>query len=92
MKTKAIFPIIIILLLFSCTDLFAQGCVQCRMGPSSNMEGGGSVAKGINSGILYLMFIPYMLIMSIVAYVFRKQLSAKLDAIKAWYNARLLHR
>lgn len=69
-------------------DSMAQGCVQCRMGPSSNLEHGGNVARGINSGILYLMLIPYLLIMSIVGYVFRKQLSEKWMLIKTYFNKK----
>jgi len=76
-------------LLFLQTNSFAQGCVQCRMGPSSNLEGGGNVAKGINTGILYLMLIPYLLIMSIVGYVFRKQLSEKWLMIKTFFGHKI---
>jgi|JI7StandDraft_1071085.scaffolds.fasta_scaffold276975_1 hypothetical protein len=91
MKRSFIYTIFIIatLLLFN-TDLFAQGCVQCRMGPSSNLEGGGNVARGINSGILYLMLIPYLLIMSIVGYVFRKQLSEKWLLIKTFFGRKAI--
>lgn len=80
--------IIVIVLLISQSDLLAQGCVQCRMGPSSNLEHGGNVAKGINSGILYLMLIPYLLIMSIVGYVFRKPLSEKWEWLKSYFNKK----
>lgn len=91
MKRSFIYSIFILaVLLLLNIDLFAQGCVQCRMGPSSNLEGGGNVAKGINTGILYLMLIPYLLIMSIVGYVFRKQLSEKWDLIKAFFSKKAL--
>jgi hypothetical protein len=90
MKRSFIYSIFIVAaLLFLDIDLFAQGCVQCRMGPSSNLEGGGNVAKGINTGILYLMLIPYMLIMSIVGYVFRKQLSEKWLMIKTFFGHKI---
>lgn len=86
MKRKACYTIIaLVILLFLQSDVFAQGCVQCRMGPSSNLEGGGNVARGINTGILYLMLIPYLLIMSIVCYVFRKQLNTKWIGIKSYF-------
>jgi len=84
---KDILLFLLIILLVN-SDLFAQGCSQCRLGPSSNLEGGGNVAKGINSGILYLMLIPYMLIMSIIAYVFRKQLSEKWLILKAFIGKK----
>ena len=78
------------IIMFLQTDLFAQGCVQCRMGPSSNLEGGGNVARGINSGLLYLILIPYLLIMSIVGYVFRKQLSERWNIIKNHFGHKAI--
>ena len=91
MKRNIIYSIFIFAtLLLLNTDLLAQGCVQCRMGPSSNLEGGGNVARGINSGILYLMLIPYLLIMSIVGYVFRKQLSEKWLLIKTFFGRKAI--
>ena len=91
MKRFTTFTLVtLIAMLFLHSDLFAQGCVQCRMGPSSNLEGGGNVARGINSGILYLMLIPYLLIMSIVCYVFRKQLNEKWNTIKNYFGHKAL--
>lgn len=40
---------------------FAQ-CSMCRAIASSNAESGSGIVDGLNSGILYLMFIPYLLI------------------------------
>ncbi len=92
MKRLLIFSVLVLLsVILLQDDLFAQGCVQCRMGPSSNLEGGGNVARGINSGILYLMLIPYLLIMSIVGYVFRKQLSEKWNIIKNYFGHKAVH-
>jgi len=56
----------------------AQGCVQCRMAPESNMKGGGSVGKNLNTGILYMMAIPYILIMALGIYAFRKRIKSEL--------------
>jgi hypothetical protein len=80
--------LLLIVVLLAHLETMAQGCVQCRIGPSSNLEHGGNVARGINSGILYLMLIPYLLIMSIVGYVFRKQLSEKWELIKTYFNKK----
>jgi hypothetical protein len=91
MKPKFLYTLAVLAMLFFLqSDIFAQGCVQCRMGPSSNLEGGGNVARGINSGILYLMLIPYLLIMSIVGYVFRKQLSEKWNIIKTFFGRKAI--
>jgi len=92
MKRSFLYSIFVVAFFFCLkADVFAQGCVQCRMGPSSNLEGGGNVARGINSGILYLMLIPYLLIMSIVGYVFRKQLNEKWMLIKAFFGQKITH-
>jgi hypothetical protein len=91
MKRSLLFSLLILAFIICLqADVFAQGCVQCRMGPSSNLESGGNVARGINSGILYLMLIPYLLIMSIVGYVFRKQLSEKWELIKDFINRKFV--
>jgi len=39
-------------------------CAMCRVVAESNQEAGGTIANGLNSGILYLMACPYILILS----------------------------
>ena len=52
-------------------NLFAQGCSQCKMMAEQGSElEEGAFGKNINSGILYLMIIPYL----ILIFLFRKQL------------------
>jgi hypothetical protein len=49
-------------------DLMAQGCSMCKAvvtnGEASGRIFGGeqSIGKGLNSGILYLMAVPYVLL------------------------------
>ena len=51
--------------------LFSQGCSQCKlMAEQSNEMDETAFGTNINSGILYLMIIPYLLIL----FLFRKQL------------------
>ncbi|MEN9400038.1 MAG: hypothetical protein RL632_1139 [Bacteroidota bacterium] len=51
-------------ILFCVAHSFSQGCSQCRM---MTEQGSGldedSFGNNINSGILYLMIIPYLLIL-----------------------------
>ena len=49
-------------------DLLAQGCAMCKAVVQSG-EGGGrifggeqAIGKGLNTGILYLMAVPYVLL------------------------------
>ncbi|NVK26956.1 MAG: hypothetical protein HWE14_02865 [Flavobacteriia bacterium] len=36
-------------------------CAMCKAVAESNSGSGGSVANGLNSGILYLMVFPYLM-------------------------------
>tara|TARA_B110000438_G_C15429207_1_gene485352 strand:+ start:105 stop:329 length:225 start_codon:yes stop_codon:yes gene_type:complete len=38
-------------------------CAMCRIVAESSKDGGSSIADGLNSGILYLMSIPYILLL-----------------------------
>jgi hypothetical protein len=60
-------------------------CAMCKSSVTSNLEGGGNTGRGINTGILYLMAIPYLLIGALIAYVYRKQLMIKYKQLKAQY-------
>lgn len=46
-------------------------CAMCKAVLESNMENGGTAAAGINNGILYLMFIPYILIGVVGYFIYR---------------------
>ncbi len=43
------------------TPVEAQ-CPMCRMSAESNLQNGGTEGKGLNTGILYLLALPYALI------------------------------
>lgn len=60
---KYILPIVLVCIittLFS-ADIMAQ-CPMCRMAAESNLENGGSAAKGLNYGILYMLVVPYLVV------------------------------
>jgi len=66
---KISFLILVVGLLSS--DLFGQGCSQCKLIAEQGSElDEGSFGSGINGGILYLMAIPYILLLLL----FRKRL------------------
>lgn len=70
MKKLIPFIFIAFLLLFS-MDVEAQ-CSMCKAVLESNMQNGGdAIGRGINSGIIYIMFMPYIL-MSIVGFFIYK--------------------
>lgn len=66
---KRVFLLFAIILLFS-KCLFAQ-CAICKAVVESNGQAGGDIAKGVNNGILYLMFVPYILFV-VIGYLIYK--------------------
>jgi len=42
-------------------EVLAQ-CPMCRAAAESNLSSGGTEAKGLNTGILYMLSLPYLLI------------------------------
>ncbi len=74
MKNKKFFSCLgLVLLLLVCfnTDLLAQ-CPMCKMSAESNLKSGGTEGRGLNSGILYLLAMPYLLV-SVLGYIWWKK-------------------
>ena len=70
LKITLIFALIIAFVLFINTDVFSQ-CPMCRMSAESNLKSGGTAAKGLNNGILYIFALPYLLV-SVIGYIWWK--------------------
>ncbi|HET8829516.1 MAG TPA: hypothetical protein VFM79_09240 [Pelobium sp.] len=63
--TKTYLSIIcIIALVFVSSSTFAQ-CSMCQATIESNLEAGGHAGSGLNSGIMYLLAAPYLLVLGI---------------------------
>jgi hypothetical protein len=66
MKKSAKYILTLIALMFSLSviapDTASAQCPMCRMSAESNMKNGGTAGKGLNKGILYLFFTPYLII------------------------------
>lgn len=67
-KVNKLFAVcaVVFLLMFSSTEAYSQ-CAMCRATVESNVGTGSpepenEVGSGLNTGILYLMLIPYVLI------------------------------
>jgi hypothetical protein len=69
MKHKLI--LLFVLVFFQASTILAQGCSQCKLLAKQGTEvDEASFGTNINSGILYLMIIPYLLLL----FLFRKQI------------------
>ena len=64
---------------------FAQGCSMCKQVAKTSAENGSDVAQGINTGILYLMAIPYVILMFGGYLFFKKPIDEKLKELKEKY-------
>ncbi|AFC23323.1 hypothetical protein [Saprospira grandis] len=53
-------------------ELAAQ-CPMCRMSAESDLKSGGTKAKGLNNGILYMLILPYILMGTIGFIWYRNQ-------------------
>lgn len=72
-----------LLLILDKASVYAQ-CAMCKSTVESDMANGNdSMAQGLNTGILYLMAIPYIVLMLGGYFFFKKPIDAK---IKVWRN------
>ena len=63
-KQFLIFTLTVCLVLFVTTQIDAQ-CPMCRMSAESNLKNGGTMGRGLNTGILYMLAAPYIIVASI---------------------------
>ena len=65
MKKIAFVCLFIVVLLSASTDVASAQCAMCTVNAEQGVANGNSQGKGLNSGILYLLAIPYLLISGI---------------------------
>lgn len=69
-KILAVLSLIAFIMLCLCPDLVAQ-CPMCKMAAESDLRNGGTIGKGLNFGILYMLALPYILF-SVIAFLWWK--------------------
>ena len=52
-------------------------CAMCKAVAETDADGGGTAALGLNTGILYLMAFPYLLIGTVGFFWYRHQKKLK---------------
>lgn len=84
MKFKRIisYCVLLVSLFISNASTYAQ-CAMCKTSVESDLNNGGSIGKELNTGILYLMTLPYIILMLGAYFFFKKQIDAK---VIAWKN------
>lgn len=80
---KYIYFILIVVCVFLNTAQSIAQCAMCKTSVESDLDSGkGSIATGLNTGILYLMAIPYLILMAGGYIFFRKQVDAKIKELR----------
>jgi len=64
--------VIICLLVFFYFDSYSQ-CAMCKAIAESDPQGKESLYEGLNTGILYLMGIPYILLTIAAIYIYKNR-------------------
>ena len=54
---------VFLIILFNINFFTHSQCAMCRVVAESSQTGGGTIANGLNTGILYLMSFPYILLL-----------------------------
>jgi len=60
-KATLVLTLILISVLFP--DTISAQCGMCKAVLESSAESGSKIAEGVNNGILYMMGVPYLLLM-----------------------------
>lgn len=64
---------LLILVLASVIAPLAAQCPMCKMSAEANLKNGGTFGRGLNTGILYLFFTPYILVGSFAYWWWRNR-------------------
>lgn len=75
MKKRFFAIVLTLMFLFSGVNLFSQ-CAMCERNAETSLENGDTQAKGLNSGIMYLMVMPYLLVGGIGYYWYAQKKKA----------------
>ncbi|MFN8280973.1 MAG: hypothetical protein U0V49_11905 [Saprospiraceae bacterium] len=71
---RSVLLLFFLLIIVTALVPIAAQCPMCKMSAESNMQNGGMAGRGLNTGILYLLALPY-LIAGTMIFLFRKNRS-----------------
>ena len=74
MKIRLIFTfLLIVAIIFLANDHIIAQCPMCKISTESNLINGGTAGRGMNTGIFYLLFAPYLLVGGLAYYWWRNK-------------------
>lgn len=62
---KVVLLLSLFVLLGLSVERTAAQCPMCRMSAEADLKNGGTKAKGLNAGIMYMLVFPYILLGSV---------------------------
>ncbi len=62
MRNLAIRIAVILLVAITVIPAAEAQCPMCKIGAESNLKNGGTAGSGLNTGILYMLAMPYLLV------------------------------
>lgn len=75
---KRYLPFLLLLCLITIVTLNAGAqCAMCQATAESSMDAGSSAAEGINKGVMYLFFMPWIILGTIAYFWWRAQKKAQ---------------
>jgi hypothetical protein len=85
MKKRAFDWLFTIAVLILSNGISIAQCAMCKSTVESGSANGESMARGLNTGILYLMAIPYVILMLGTYFFFKKPIDEKLKSLRNRY-------
>lgn len=84
MKSTKVILAVLVLIIFAIIDASAQ-CPMCKMAAESNLDHGGTAGQGLNTGILYMLMMPYLLV-AIIGYIWYRNRKTDVDLLEDQLN------
>ncbi len=71
-RSKVIFSVFGIMALVLVTNVTFAQCSMCQATIESNLDAGGTTGSNLNSGIMYLLAAPYLMVLGIAFLWYKK--------------------
>ncbi len=84
MKSTKVIIAILSFVILAVVEVSAQ-CPMCKMAAESNLDHGGTAGQGLNTGILYMLMMPYLLV-AIIGYIWYRNRKTDVELLEDQLN------
>jgi len=71
---------VLVLFLVASVEPSAAQCAMCKASAEANLKAGGGDPRGLNAGILYMLMLPYFIVMGVGYWWWRNRKNERQDA------------